>query len=383
MLHIPMASVTKNKGCRYWIACFRDSAGIQRRRTTRETNRAKALEIAKNYEWIVQGRLTARGAREIMMELYREKFGVAVPTATVEGFISNWLKAKQSTISPGAFEVYGIVARKFLRFLGDSAKTDIASITRQHIVSFRDLEVANHSPSTVNSQLCTVKLIFHDAARDGFLSENPAEYVDMVRVPKKAIRQAFTEEQLRAILKVASGKMRSLILFGVYTGQRLGDLCSLLWSNLDMEEGVIRLITSKTQTTLTIPIAAPLREHIATLPVSDDPGAPVHPKAFKTYASKAKARPICKEFALLLAQVGLRDTREIEKGTGKGISRRNPQELTFHCLRHTAVSMLKTAGIPLAVVKEYIGHSSDQISDRYTHVGISSLRSAADSLPRL
>jgi integrase len=378
-----MASVTKNKGCRYWIACFRDSAGIQRRRSTRETNRTKALEIAKNYEWIVQGRLSARGAREIMMELYREKFGVAVPVATVEGFISNWLKTKESTISPGAFDVYKIVTRKFLRFLGDSAKTDIASITRQHIVSFRDLLVVDHSPSTVNSQLSTVKLVFHDATRDGFLSENPAEYVDMVRVPKKAVRHAFTQEQLRAILKVASGEMRSLILFGIYTGQRLGDLCSLLWSNLDLEEGTIRLITSKTQTTLTIPIAGALREHIATLPVSDDPSAPVHPKAFKAYASTAKARPICKEFALLLAQVGLRDASEVNAGTGKGRHRRNSQELSFHSLRHTAVSMLKAAGIPLATVKEYIGHSSDQISDRYTHVGIESLRTAADSFPRL
>jgi hypothetical protein len=43
-------------------------------------------------------------------------------------------------------------------------------------------------------------------------------------------------------------------------------------------------------------------------------------------------------------------------------------ELSFHSLRHTAVSLLKDAGIPEAAVMELGGHDSKQMSAHYTHV---------------
>ena len=58
-------------------------------------------------------------------------------------------------------------------------------------------------------------------------------------------------------------------------------------------------------------------------------------------------------------------------------------ELSFHSLRHTAVSLLKDAGIPDAVVMALVGHESAAISQRYTHVGRDALQRAADSLPLL
>jgi len=49
-------------------------------------------------------------------------------------------------------------------------------------------------------------------------------------------------------------------------------------------------------------------------------------------------------------------------------ARRARNELSFHCLRHTAVTLLKDAGIPEAVVMELVGHDSAQMSARCTHV---------------
>lgn len=65
-----------------------------------------------------------------------------------------------------------------------------------------------------------------------------------------------------------------------------------------------------------------------------------------------------------------------------GQGRRKPQ-LSFHSLRHTAVTLLKEAGIPAAVVMELIGHDSAQMSEHYTHVGQEAMRKAAEALPDL
>jgi integrase-like protein len=57
--------------------------------------------------------------------------------------------------------------------------------------------------------------------------------------------------------------------------------------------------------------------------------------------------------------------------------------LSFHSLRHTAVTLLKDAGIPQAVVQELIGHDSEQMSALYTHVGQEALEKTTAALPQI
>jgi integrase len=58
-------------------------------------------------------------------------------------------------------------------------------------------------------------------------------------------------------------------------------------------------------------------------------------------------------------------------------------DTSFHSLRHTAVSLLKDAGIPDAVVMALVGHESSAMSHRYTHVGKEALAKAAKTLPEI
>jgi integrase len=96
---------------------------------------------------------------------------------------------------------------------------------------------------------------------------------------------------------------------------------------------------------------------------------------------KGRTGNLSNQFADLLALVGLREASD-RIGTGKGRnSRRARNELSFHSLRHTAVSLLKDAGIPEAVVMELVGHDSKQMSAHYTHVGQEALEKAAAALP--
>lgn len=55
--------------------------------------------------------------------------------------------------------------------------------------------------------------------------------------------------------------------------------------------------------------------------------------------------------------------------------------VSFHGLRHTAVTLLKEVGIPAAVVMELIDHDSEQMSEHYTPVGSEALKKAAESMP--
>jgi integrase len=192
--------------------------------------------------------------------------------------------------------------------------------------------------------------------------------------------------ELQAILAVADPEWRSLLLFGLYLGQRLGDLVTLGWNNIDLERGEVRLVTSKTFRTMIIPMAPPLRAHIESLPVSDDPQGPLHPRAFALLERTGNTSILSGAFSDLLVQAGLRarPARRDHRRRGIGHSgRRRINELTFHSLRRTATTLLHEAGVPPTVAQALIGHDSEEIHSGYITVGKEALRNAVNRFPRL
>jgi integrase len=87
-------------------------------------------------------------------------------------------------------------------------------------------------------------------------------------------------------------------LFGLYTGQRLSDLAILSWDNIYLARNEIRLKARKTGKRLSLPIAAPLKAHLA---VCDKSGAYLHPKAAATVRSQKRSGTLSNQFADLLA----------------------------------------------------------------------------------
>jgi len=94
-----------------------------------------------------------------------------------------------------------------------------------------------------------------------------------------------------------------MILFGLYTGQRLGDLATLNWSNVDLENSQVRLTTSKTGKVLIIPMAEPLKRHVESLNVSDESIVADSPASLDDRRTPGKkVGNLSNQFADLLAQ---------------------------------------------------------------------------------
>lgn len=207
----------------------------------------------------------------------------------------------------------------------------------------------------------------------------------MVGIPSKefSIHSSIQRHnhELGVVLREADPEWRSMILFGIYTGQRLSDIASLTWANVELRAQELRLTTAKTNRRMAIPLAPPLLKHLESLPSADSPAAPLHPKARAWLEKSGKTSTLSNQFADILADAGLRGKVSHGKEKGGRSSRRNSSELSFHSLRHTAVTMLKEAGIPAAVVMELIGHDSEQMSQHYTHVGQEAMKSAAMKMP--
>jgi len=83
----------------------------------------------------------------------------------------------------------------------------------------------------------------------------------------------------------------------------------------------------------------------------------------------------------VLADAGLAEPPN-KRSTGKGRhAAREVSELSFHCLRHAFVSILKSTGASQAVAMALAGHETKAISQRYTTLDDATLRAAINKLP--
>jgi integrase len=78
----------------------------------------------------------------------------------------------------------------------------------------------------VNHHVKSLRMVFKAAKRDGAVTDNPTEFVDTVRARAAVLRtcRPFTINELGAVLSIADEEWRSMILFGLYSGQRLSDI---------------------------------------------------------------------------------------------------------------------------------------------------------------
>lgn len=390
-----MAFLRQKKNSRYFFAAWKDENGKRVDRSTKveakASNRRKAQKIADEFEDASRKRRSARQVREVIAALHQELTGEDLPTKTVKEYSEIFLARKEGESGKATIAFYRTSIRDFLAWLGERENEDMNAIRPHDIVGYRNAILTRVSEATATNKIKSIRSMFSAAHKEGLCMEEPTASLKLSRKGKpngnRAERRAFTIDELKTIREAASGEWESMILFGLYTGQRLGDLATLRWSNLDLQREEFRLHTRKTNRKIAIPIAAPLLEHILKLKSSDDPQGYIHPELAAAYEKQPST--LSNQFSSLLADCGLRvpvshKKKDESKEDGEGRrEKRQESTLSFHSLRATAVTLLHDAGIPAATVEEWVGHDSAEVHRAYIKIGRETLEKATNALPKI
>ncbi|MBI4024761.1 MAG: site-specific integrase [Verrucomicrobia bacterium] len=380
-----MASIHRQPGRPFFFCSFTTPDGKRRFKSTKATEKKQALEICRAWAKAAKlgrdGKLTPDVAREVIGRGVADVFAAAnredMPVTSIRAWCKAWLESKQIEAEPSTTMRYKYVLERFTAFLGAKADRDVAAVTIADVGRFRDAQAKIYSRSTANLGVKVLRACFNAAYKQALVTSNPASAVDTLRQRGESKRRPFTMAELRRVLDACvDSEWRGLVLFGIYTGQRLGDLSRLTWRALDMDANTVAFTTQKTGRRVVLPLVKHLREYLLALPSTDDPDAYLFPKA-------AKANPSHRSdgFYRVLVAAGLAEPRT-HAPTGKGRCVSRPvAELSFHSLRHTATTFLKAAGVSDSVAMEIIGHESAAVSRGYTHLSTEDLRRAMEKLP--
>lgn len=380
-----MASIKRHPKSPFWMACFTLPDGRRTTRSTGTTEKKEAQRIANLYEDTAnQGKaktLTESRARKTIADIFALSNRDKLASSSIKAFLDSWLKRKELEAGENTHARYATVVDQLNKYMGSGADQDITHLNAKEITGFREHLSKRVSPGTVNISLKILRSALSQARRDGLTDINEAERVTLLKIRKTVRRQAFSELQLRRILNTANAEWKGMILFGLYTGLRLGDIATLTWHNLDLQQNEISLTTTKTGRQQVLPLAKPLRNYIEKLPAGDDPQAPLFAEAFATKLKSNGGSTLSNRFHRILVDAKLVEARpHIKTGNGRSATRA-PSVLSFHSLRHTATSMLKNAGISDSVTRDIIGHESAAVSQNYTHIDRETKRKALDKMP--
>lgn len=379
-----MASIRRKARSPYWFACFALPDGSRTQRSTKTTDKKKALRLANSFEDAAKKRVAEGQARRILSDIHEMIHGTPISAVSYTEYLEQWLGRKKMETVPVTYMAYVHALNDFATHLGSATTASLQYITTRHISAWRDKSAAKATNRTANNKLKILRTLFQSAWRDGLITENPAAKVPALKT-KVSNRRPFSIAEIQRALSVADSEWRGMILIGFYTGQRLKDIALLTWENVDIAANELRFVTSKTSRRQAIPLASPLANYLGQLPAVVDPSKPLFPAAFSKASRNRDTSALSQEFHTLLVRAGLANERPSTKqahGAGRD-ARRTQNEITFHSLRHTATSLLKATGAPEAVARDIVGHESEAVSRQYTHVDMQSKRAAVAALPSL
>ena len=387
-----MPSIHRQPGRPFWFCAFTlfdPETHTSKRvfRSTKTRDKKQALEICRTWHKASilgrKGKLSADAARDVIARGVSDVFTASnvesLPSASVRLWCETWLEAKSIEAEASTHARYARIIERFIDFIGAKGNRDLSTLQAVDITRFRDREAKELSRATANLSLKVLRVCFGEAVRQGLLAVNPAVRVPVLKSRDKSARRAFSLSEIQRILKACSddAEWRGLVLFGLYLGQRLGDLAKLTWRATNLESGEIAFTARKTGRRIVLPLIQPLSDYLGTLPASDNPNAFIFPRA----ASATRTGTLSNQFRDILVAAGLVELRG-HAATGKGHSQaRETSELSFHSLRHSAVTMLKASGVSDVLAREIIGHESAAVSRQYTHLSTGDLRRAMHRLP--
>jgi integrase len=210
-----------------------------------------------------------------------------------------------------------------------------------------------NKPATANRLLATLKHMFTKAVEWDMVGDETLKRIRKAKFLEENNRRLryLSKEECEALINACDSHLRPIVVCGLHTGMRKGEILGLTWDRVDLNNGFILLDKTKNGERREIPINQTLRETLLELfrGTKDRPRRIDVNHVFYDPATEKSCRSIKKTFPLACRRAKITDFR-------------------FHDLRHCFASHLVMAGQDITTVKELLGHKTLTMTLRYAHL---------------
>jgi|HubBroStandDraft_6_1064221.scaffolds.fasta_scaffold19728_2 integrase len=227
-------------------------------------------------------------------------------------------------------------------------KYRISDVTVEDAEKYKTKRSQSVRPATVNRELTLAKHMLAKAVKWEMIADNPFRGVRNLEVPKRDERVLSADEEVKLLAacdRVRTRLLLPLVVLALNTGMRRGELLSLEWSRVDLDQRTIRILNAKSEAgRRVIPINATVHSLL-----SDLSRRATSPLVFPSNRKPGEK---------LL---------DLKKGFKKGVQLAGIPHIRFHDMRHSFATRLIRAGVDIITVQKLLGHSKITMTERYAH----------------
>ena len=277
--------------------------------------------------------------------------------ATVEAVMKNWLYLTKHKTKYSTFVKYETIINNHI--IPELGKINVSMLTAKRISEFTDKLIDSFATATVNNILIVLEMGF-DYAEEEYNIKCPK--ISLLKQSKQEMRVLSRSEQQTLIRYIRNNDncFSFGILFALFTGIRIGELCALQWD--DIKDNKIHI--SKTMQRIknedgksTVMITEP----------KTDKSNRIIPVPTAIYELIEKYRK-SKGYVIRQANGKFIEPRLMQKKFGEITTACGLENVNFHTLRHTFATRCIESGFDVKTLSEILGHTNVRTTlDKYVH----------------
>jgi len=236
------------------------------------------------------------------------------------------------------------------------------------------------SNASINRELAALKRMFHLAAECTPPKVNLIPHIPMLK--ESNVRKGFFEYSEYSALKEAlPDYLKPVVTFGFHSGWRKGEILSLTWDRVDLEQGIVRLDPGETKNEegRTLYMNEELLNEIHNLQSKRRLGCP-----YVFHRDGKPIRSFRKSWDRACIKAGFFEILKNEDGTPVIVRDKKGNEKVvkvptriFHDFRRTAVRDMVRSGVSERVAMSISGHKTRSVFERYNIVSDQDLKEAS------
>jgi integrase len=299
----------------------------------------------------VSGKTRAEVSKKLTKAIAERDAGLAFDAEglTVGEYLTRWLATVRGTVKDNTWSGHEINVRVHLSPALGYTKLD--KLNPFQVQSFYRAKLDNsQSPASVLKIHGTLSKALKAAVRWRLIPLNPCADVTPPRLPKANVR-ALEVQQVKTLLNAAEDTdLYALWVLLSTTAVRIGEALALQWDDLNLDARTLRVHCTLTRDGIGSVKTSTSRRMVKLPKMTVDALRKHHRNGsgFVFSTGKGTSINVCnlrnRVWKPLLAKAGL------------------PTDTHIHALRHSAITLLLSKGVPVKVVSEMAGHADVSIT---------------------
>lgn len=241
------------------------------------------------------------------------------------------------------------------------------------------------SGDTIRGIRATLRSALTRAYKNGLVAENVARRVDSPQIKRKEPEYITAEDANKLMARTEDHPIDRLIIVALHTGTRIGEVTGLTWQDIDFENETVRVRgqLQRIDGKLALKSLKSQRSSRTLCLTRSALTALRDQKAFQLMQSSDRLSQEFNPMGLVFLNLEQRplDPKFVNSHLKKLMVRAGIKPVSFHKLRHTAATLMLSAGVPLSQVRDQLGHSQISLTaNTYGHAVPAALRAAAETL---